>query len=79
MSLGYDKPLYLLAFDHRASFERDLFHASPPVSDQVRAGIVDDAVHQIADHYVEDVDGYRLATGLTGLSLEEPWPSHPSD
>ena len=25
MTLGYDKPLYLLAFDHRGSFEQDLF------------------------------------------------------
>ena len=25
MTLGYDKPLYLMAFDHRGSFEQDLF------------------------------------------------------
>lgn len=41
MDLGYDKPLYLLAFDHRGSFEKDLFHASPPISDEVQAGIID--------------------------------------
>jgi 5-dehydro-2-deoxygluconokinase len=41
MALGYDKPLYLLAFDHRGSFERDLFSASHPVPDKVRAGITD--------------------------------------
>jgi myo-inositol catabolism protein IolC len=41
VELGYDKPLYLLAFDHRGSFEKDLFHASPPISDEVRAGISD--------------------------------------
>ena len=41
MDLGYDKPLYLLAFDHRGSFEKDLFHAHPPISDEVRAGISD--------------------------------------
>jgi myo-inositol catabolism protein IolC len=41
MDLGYDKALYLLAFDHRGSFEKDLFHATPPISDQVRAGIRD--------------------------------------
>jgi hypothetical protein len=28
MALGYDKPLYILAFDQRGSFERDLFAAS---------------------------------------------------
>ena len=41
MTLGYTKPLYLLAFDHRGSFERDLFGASHPISDRVRAGITD--------------------------------------
>jgi len=41
MNLGYDKPLYLLAFDHRGSFERDLFNSSTPISDEVHARIVD--------------------------------------
>ena len=41
MMLGYTKPLYLLAFDHRGSFERDLFGASHPISDKVRTGIID--------------------------------------
>jgi myo-inositol catabolism protein IolC len=39
MTLGYDKPLYLLAFDHRGSFEHDLFEASEPVSAKVHAAI----------------------------------------
>jgi myo-inositol catabolism protein IolC len=39
MTLGYDKPLYLMAFDHRGSFEHGLFGATPPVSAQVQAGI----------------------------------------
>jgi myo-inositol catabolism protein IolC len=40
MTLGYAKPLYLMAFDHRGSFEHDLFGASEPVSAQVRDGII---------------------------------------
>ncbi|MBO0833600.1 MAG: DUF2090 domain-containing protein [Actinobacteria bacterium] len=40
MALGYDKPLYLMAFDHRGSFEHDLFGATEPVSAQVRDGII---------------------------------------
>jgi myo-inositol catabolism protein IolC len=39
VTLGYDKPLYLLAFDHRGSFEQGLFGATPPVSAEVHAGI----------------------------------------
>jgi myo-inositol catabolism protein IolC len=40
MALGYDKPLFLMAFDHRGSFEHDLFGATEPVSAQVRDGII---------------------------------------
>ncbi|MGH9069616.1 MAG: 2-deoxy-5-keto-D-gluconate 6-phosphate aldolase domain-containing protein [Acidimicrobiales bacterium] len=39
MVARYATPLYLLAFDHRASFERGLFAATPPLSPQVRQGI----------------------------------------
>jgi hypothetical protein len=41
MTLGYDQPLYLLAFDHRGSFEKGLFGTKEPVSAEVKAGIVD--------------------------------------
>jgi len=37
---GYSLPLFLLAFDHRSSFERGLFGATPPVSKEVHDGIV---------------------------------------
>jgi myo-inositol catabolism protein IolC len=40
MTLGYRKTIYLMAFDHRGSFEHDLFGASEPVSAQVRDGII---------------------------------------
>jgi myo-inositol catabolism protein IolC len=39
MPLGYDKPLYLMAFDHRGSFEQGLFGVTPPVSAEVHAKI----------------------------------------
>jgi myo-inositol catabolism protein IolC len=40
MAPSYGTPLYFLAFDHRSSFERGLFGATPPVSPEVRDGIV---------------------------------------
>ncbi len=40
MALGYDKTLYLMAFDHRGSFEHDLFGAAEPVPPDVRDGII---------------------------------------
>jgi len=36
---GYDRPLYLLAFDQRGSFEQGLFGARPPVSAEVHEAI----------------------------------------
>ena len=39
MASAYDTPLYFLAFDHRSSFERGLFGATPPLSPEVRDGI----------------------------------------
>ena len=40
MTLGYDRRLFLMAFDHRASFEKGLFGATPPLSPSVRDGII---------------------------------------
>jgi myo-inositol catabolism protein IolC len=39
--LGYDKQLYLVAFDHRSSFSKGLFGATEPVSPEVQARISD--------------------------------------
>jgi myo-inositol catabolism protein IolC len=41
MNLGYDKPLFLVAFDHRTSFSRGLFGASEPLPPGVVARIAD--------------------------------------
>jgi myo-inositol catabolism protein IolC len=54
VALGYTKPLYLMAFDHRGSFEKDLFGATPPISDEVHAKIVD-VKEIIYDGFVEAV------------------------
>ncbi len=34
MQPGYDLPLYILPFDHRASFEKGLFGFAPPLTDE---------------------------------------------
>lgn len=41
MKLGYDKHLYLLAFDHRASFSKDIFGVPEPVSPEIQNRITD--------------------------------------
>jgi len=32
MKLGYDKPLYVLPFDHRASFSKEMFGWEGPLT-----------------------------------------------
>ena len=71
MTSGYNRPLYLLAFDQRGSFERDLFDAPRPVPDEIRARIVDAA--QVLEwlHVAAAVPGFDgFAVGRT--LWEEP-------
>jgi myo-inositol catabolism protein IolC len=56
MAPGYRTPLYLLAFDHRSSFEKGLFRATAPVSDDVRQRIVE-VKHIIFDANQLAIDG----------------------
>ena len=37
--IGYDKPLYILPFDHRASFEKGLFGFTAPLSAEQTATV----------------------------------------
>lgn len=41
MKLGYDQSLYVMAFDHRASFSKELFGATTPLSLEVKAKVSD--------------------------------------
>jgi myo-inositol catabolism protein IolC len=71
MTLGYCKPLYLLAFDHRGSFERDLFNAPHPITDQVRAGIVD-AKEVIYEAFVEATER-GVSRDAAGILVDEQY------
>src|ERR1700738_3287535 len=53
MDIGYDKPLYILPFDHRASFEKGLFGFNPPLSAEQTATVA--ASKQVV------YDGLKLA------------------
>src|SRR5271156_338464 len=39
MDIGYDKPLYILPFDHRASFEKGLFGFTAPLTAEQTATV----------------------------------------
>jgi 5-dehydro-2-deoxygluconokinase len=41
MKLGYNRPLYLLAFDHRSSFSKGLFGATEPLSPEIQGKVRD--------------------------------------
>ncbi len=70
MKLGYDKPLYLMAFDHRGSFEKGLFGSTPPISAEVHAGIVD-AKQIIYEGFLRAVDQGAPRVGAGVLVDEE--------
>jgi 5-dehydro-2-deoxygluconokinase len=53
MEIGYDRPLYILPFDHRASFEKGLFGFSPPLTGEQTATVA--ASKQVV------YDGLKLA------------------
>jgi myo-inositol catabolism protein IolC len=74
MKLGYAKPLYLLAFDHRGSFERDLFGSSHPVPDQIRAEIID-AKEVIYQAFVEATKA-GLPREAAGILVDEQYGAH---
>jgi len=46
MSLGYDRNLHMLAFDHRASFQKDLFgiEGTPSSEEEAREAAATAAV-----------------------------------
>ncbi len=58
MSLGYDRPLYLLPFDHRHSYVTDMFHLKPALTtDQIEAVAAD----YVAQKATRQVAASRIA------------------
>jgi myo-inositol catabolism protein IolC len=71
MTLGYDRPLYLMAFDHRGSFERDLFNATLPVTARARADIID-AKQVIYQAFVEATER-GVPSEAAGILVDEQY------
>jgi myo-inositol catabolism protein IolC len=53
MELGYDRPLFILPFDQRSSFEQGLFGLKPPLTEQQTATVI--ASKQVV------YEGFKLA------------------
>jgi myo-inositol catabolism protein IolC len=71
MALGYSKPLYLLAFDHRGSFGHDLFAAPHPIPDEARARITD-AKEVIYEGFVA-ATGRGVPCDAAGILVDEQY------
>jgi 5-dehydro-2-deoxygluconokinase len=70
MTLGYNHALYLLAFDHRGSFESGLFGAKAPVSAEVKAGVID-AKELIFEAHLEAVQRGFVPAAAAGVLVDE--------
>lgn len=69
MSPGYDKPLYLLPFDHRHSYVTGMFHMTPPLSARQRDAVVD-SKRVIYDGFREAV-AEGVASEFAGVLVDE--------
>jgi 5-dehydro-2-deoxygluconokinase len=69
MKLGYERPLYLMAFDHRASFSRDLFGATGQLSADVQARVVD--VKDLVFEAFQQASASGAPPHLSGVLVDE--------
>ncbi len=73
MALGYDGRLYILAFDHRGSFERDMFGlAGEPTPEETDA--IADTKRVIFEGMLDAV-GRGAEAGATGVLVDEQFGS----
>ena len=73
MSLGYDKPLYVLAFDHRSSFSKGLFGATEPLSPEIQAKVSD--TKDLIFEAFEQAIARGAPRELTGALVDEQFGS----
>ena len=73
MALGYDGKLYILAFDHRGSFQKKIFGIAGR-SDAEQTAIIADAKHLIFEGMVQAVERGADA-GATGVLVDEQFGS----
>jgi myo-inositol catabolism protein IolC len=72
VSLGYDQRLYLLAFDHRGSFQKMLGIAGRPTSDQLAT--IRDAKNLIYEGFRHAI-GHGLPSRAAGVLVDEEFGS----
>jgi 5-dehydro-2-deoxygluconokinase len=73
MSLGYDQTLYILAFDHRGSFQKKFFKIEGE-PDAEQTAIIADAKHLIFEGMLQAVAA-GAEPGVTGVLVDEQFGS----
>jgi myo-inositol catabolism protein IolC len=73
MNLGYDQTLYILAFDHRGSFQKKFFGIEGEPDDEQTA-IIADAKHLIFEGLLQAV-GSGADPSVTGVLVDEQFGS----
>jgi myo-inositol catabolism protein IolC len=73
MTLGYDQKLYILAFDHRGSFQKKFFGIQGE-PDAEQTAIIADAKHLIFEGMLQAV-GQGADASLTGVLVDEQFGS----
>jgi myo-inositol catabolism protein IolC len=69
MTLGYDGKLYILAFDHRGSFQKKMFGIEGDPSEE-QTGTISDAKHLIFEGMLKAVE-QGAEPGVTGVLVDE--------
>ena len=73
MNLGYDQKLYILAFDHRGSFQKKFFGIEGE-PDPEQTAIIADAKHLIFEGMLQAV-GAGADPSVTGVLVDEQFGS----
>jgi 5-dehydro-2-deoxygluconokinase len=69
MTIGYDKPLYVLPFDHRATFSKNMFGWKGPLSPEQTAEIA--AVKQVIYDAFQDAVAGGVPKERAGILVDE--------
>jgi myo-inositol catabolism protein IolC len=70
MALGYDGKLYILAFDHRGSFQKKMFGIEGDPTEE-QSGTISDAKHLIYEGMVKATERGGVARDQVGVLVDE--------
>ena len=69
MRLGYNRPLYLLPFDHRRSYLTGMFHVTPPLTEAQHKAVTD--TKQVIYEGFRQALGHDVPVASAGILVDE--------